>query len=218
VTSSNRQKLKSFFQNQSQLSAASFAELIDAALIRRDDQFYGYWQAGQAYRPGDVVIHQRQLWEMVSEEEICAKPGEAPTEKLPSDWKPFIDDNDWAVLTDESTMWAKAFDKVGIGVGFTEKDLPKARLDIRKLSDEPIYTYNPREAILVEDDAEAENLESDDSPTQKDVETGIGRWLLFPENTPRTQQTFLHYGSPTESAQPDQTSALVTDLSLTAAS
>ncbi len=182
---SNRQKLKDLFHNKSQLSATHFAELIDAALVRQDDKFHGLWRAGQVYRTGDVVVYQRQLWEMVGETEICAKSNEMPSEKQPNSWKSFTDDDDWAVLADEGVMWAKIFDKVGIGVGFDENDLPKARLDIRK-------------------------------------ETG--RWLLFPEAASRTQQTFLHYAFDAEQTAeqtaeqaPPQTSALITDLSLSAA-
>lgn len=222
MSSFHRNKLKSFFKNESQLSAASFVELIDAALIHRDDQFYGKWEVGQAYRPGDVVIYQRQLWEMSNGEEICAKAGEAPTEQRPGDWKPFIDDNDWAVLTDESTMWAKAFDKVGIGMGLTEKDLPRARLDVRKLNDEPTDAYDPRAALYgshatVETSTEDEPEETEAPEDNEEDLSGTGRWLLFPETTNRTQHTFLHYGLPTESAQRNHTSALITDLSLTTA-
>lgn len=74
----SRDELKSFFRNKSQLSEQHFAELINSMLNKRDDRFYGAWQAGRTYRKGDIVYYDRSLWEMTVEEEICGRTEEAP--------------------------------------------------------------------------------------------------------------------------------------------
>jgi hypothetical protein len=138
----NRDELKSLFKNSSRLSEAHFAALIESMLNKRDDQFHGVWKPGQTYRTGDVVIWQGALWEMVAEGEICGKPDQPPSKDNPN-WKSLIipvEDNDWEVIEKEGVMWAKVFDKIGIGIGsFGDASIegsgerPAARLDVRKL-------------------------------------------------------------------------------------
>ncbi|NJP11789.1 MAG: carbohydrate-binding protein [Cyanobacteria bacterium CRU_2_1] len=88
MTLRKRNELKSLFKNKSRLSEAHFAELIDAMLNKRDDQFHGVWKPGQTYQKGDVVYYDRALWEMQTETEICAKDGQQPG--IGSDWKSLL--------------------------------------------------------------------------------------------------------------------------------
>jgi hypothetical protein len=136
----SRNELKSLFKAKSHLSEAHFAALIESMLNKRDDQFHGIWKPGRTYRKGDVVIYRGSLWEMTAEGEICAKPNEPPSKDNPN-WKSLIipvDDDDWEVIATEGVMWAKVFDKIGIGIGSYGNEAggaerPEARLDVRKL-------------------------------------------------------------------------------------
>lgn len=73
-----RYELGKLFSNGNKLSSQHFAALIYSTLNKRDDQFYGVWQAGQTYQKGDVVYYDRALWEMKEEGEICGREEEAP--------------------------------------------------------------------------------------------------------------------------------------------
>ncbi|MUG97766.1 carbohydrate-binding protein [Scytonema sp. UIC 10036] len=83
-----RNELKSLFRNKSRLSETYFAELIDSMLNKRDDQFHGIWKPGQTYQKGDVVYYDCALWEMQSDNEICAKEEQPPG--VSSDWKSLL--------------------------------------------------------------------------------------------------------------------------------
>lgn len=135
----SRQELKSYFQSNSRLSAEAFEMLIDSLLNKRDDQFHGVWRSGRTYCPGDVVIHNGSLWIMSQDMQICSKETDEPS-KDSQDWDSLIipvDDDDWEVPKDEGVMWAKVYEKIGIGIGRykTEDESgerPEARLDVRK--------------------------------------------------------------------------------------
>jgi Chaperone of endosialidase len=134
----NRNELKSFFQASRKLSAADFAELIESMLNKRDDQFHGIWKAGQTYRQNDVVIYDSELWQMIAEGEICSK--NAPPSNQNPQWKSLtIEDDDWEVVPNDNVMWAKVFDRVGIGIGSHQdnaggqSEYPAARLDVQKV-------------------------------------------------------------------------------------
>jgi hypothetical protein len=130
----SRNELKQHFQNNSRLSAEHFKELIDSMLNKRDDQFHGVWKSGRTYQPGDVVIYDGSLWIMSGAGEICSPHDDPPSRENP-DWESLIipvDDDDWEVLKDEGVMWAKVFEKIGIGIGNLEGERPAARLDIRQ--------------------------------------------------------------------------------------
>lgn len=136
----SRNELKSLFKTKSHLSEASFAVLIESMLNKRDDQFHGVWRSGRTYRPGDVVIYNSALWKMIADTEICAKCEESPR-KDSNIWRSLIvpvEDNDWEVIAAEGVMWAKVFDKIGIGIGrhgteAAQRERPEARLDVRQL-------------------------------------------------------------------------------------
>ncbi|BAB75015.1 carbohydrate-binding protein [Anabaena sp. FACHB-709] len=83
-----RNELKSLFKNKSRLSETYFVELIDSTLNKRDDRFHGIWKPGQTYQKGDVVYYNHSLWEMQSENEICAKEEQTPG--ISTDWKSLL--------------------------------------------------------------------------------------------------------------------------------
>jgi hypothetical protein len=135
MRSISRNELKSYFKHNSRLSEDNFAQLIDSMLNKRDDKFHGLWRPGRTYCPGDVVLYHESLWILDSQGEICAHRDHPPSRDS-DDWKSLIipvDDDDWEVLKDEGVMWAKVYEKVGIGIGSFEHDeRPEARLDVRK--------------------------------------------------------------------------------------
>ncbi|MFK8185245.1 MAG: hypothetical protein AB8B99_17875 [Phormidesmis sp.] len=205
----SRERIQNLFGNDQQLSSAHFAVLIESLLNRRDDKFHGAWKSGRAYQPGDVVHYERKLWEMKATQEICSAAAEPPAES-DSDWEAFPDNNDWEVMTEEKAMWAKMFHRVGIGVGCKDElhwERPQAQLDVRNVA---------QPNVLAKDAAFS----------------GVGRWLLFPDQvnaattlpqatppvlseasppvlsplslqTGLAQQTFLHYGPLSQDAIAD---------------
>lgn len=135
MRSISRNELKSYFQNNSRLSADDFARLIDSLLNKRDDKFHGLWRPGRTYCPGDVVLYDESLWILDGQGELCSSR-DTPPSRESEDWKSLIipvDDDDWEVLKDEAIMWAKVYDKIGIGIGNLESgERPAARLDVRQ--------------------------------------------------------------------------------------
>lgn len=135
MRSISRNELKSYFQNNSRLSADDFVRLIDSMLNKRDDKFHGLWRSGRTYCPGDVVLYDESLWILDGQGEICSSRDNPPGRESDT-WKSLIipvDDDDWEVLKDEAVMWAKVYDKIGIGIGNLENgERPEARLDVRR--------------------------------------------------------------------------------------
>ncbi|NEP17170.1 MAG: tail fiber domain-containing protein [Leptolyngbya sp. SIO4C1] len=135
MRSISRNELKSYFQNNTRLSEADFVRLIDATLNKRDDKFHGLWRPGRTYCPGDVVLYDESLWILGGTGEICSNRNNPPS-RDGEDWKSLIipvDDDDWEVLKDEGVMWAKVYEKIGIGIGsFEQEERPEAQLDVRK--------------------------------------------------------------------------------------
>ncbi|BCL33735.1 carbohydrate-binding protein [Nostoc sp. MS1] len=86
----NRYDLKILFKNKSRLSETQFADLIDSTLNKKEDKFYGVWQKGRTYSPGDVVYYQGVLWEVQAATEICAKDNEEPG--TCSNWKSHVNE------------------------------------------------------------------------------------------------------------------------------
>jgi hypothetical protein len=211
---SSRAVLESRFQKGKYLSSEDFATLIQSMLNKHDDHFHGIWKKGREYCKGDIVlhcveetvegktvIHSCNFWMMNADQCICA--AQAPPEDLER-WLPFPDDGDWVVRPQQGTLWAKVFERVGIGIGSDGEtgDRPQARLDVRKIGS-PVLQQSS----------------SQSQPSQE----GQGRWLLFPQGATQTQTTLLHYagdiqktGTPNQPPlyQPEQLSYLVTGLSL----
>lgn len=149
-----REGLKSIFVNGAIPTDKDFRDLIDSALIRRDDCFFGKWQAGTTYYHGDVVLYKKSLYLLVlgeNNEECEPEEKEENKENTGSDlpknicsvdppeedkrWcllELQIEDDDWEIIIneedgDQSVMVAKVFGRIGMGT-----DNPEARLDIRK--------------------------------------------------------------------------------------
>jgi hypothetical protein len=221
---SDRDTLKIRFQRGRHLSNEDFSTLIDSMLNKRADQFHGTWQLGRTYCNGDVVLHCTKkdengkaviqscnLWMMKAETCICAD--QEPSHDS-QHWMPFPDDGDWVALADEGAMWAKVYDRVGIGIGSEGGDRPQARLDVRKI--------NPPASQAASGNAAVTTSTPEAAPPTKAA--GQGRWLLFPQEATHTQTTLLHYAGSIQSAdaadqktvgthQPQQVSYLVTGLS-----
>ena len=205
---SNRETLKLQFQPGRHLSAGDFEALIDSMLNKYTDQFHGVWKPGRTYCHGDVVLYYQEenhdgqksiescnFWVMKRERCVCA------SQVPPKDsecWKPFPDDGDWVALADKGVMWAKVFDRVGIGIGdedgdrTDERNHPQARLDVRKISrpaNEETPPAQPHDKDSKDSCATATGSPAPPSSTGK----GEGRWLLFPQGATQTQATLLHY-------------------------
>lgn len=104
TTLRNRNELKSLFKNNTHLSVTHFQELITSLLNKKEDKFHGIWKAGQTYQTGDVVYHERTLWEMVEVKEICAKGGEEPG--ISNKWKSRLWDLEQKVNTIQQDLQA----------------------------------------------------------------------------------------------------------------
>ncbi|BAY23220.1 hypothetical protein NIES2100_29840 [Calothrix sp. NIES-2100] len=78
MTLKNRNELNILFTSNTYLSVTHFHELITSLLNKKEDKFHGVWKPHQTYQKGDVVYYERALWEMIADNEICAKGGEEP--------------------------------------------------------------------------------------------------------------------------------------------
>lgn len=148
MATKKRLELKALFKNGSIPTAQHFADLIDSTLNKRDDHFFGLWQPGTAYYPGDVVIFGKSMY-MVRAETLKPPP-EAPcppaTEENtavqpvcsatppPEDTDHWcvldfdLQDDDWTIEPGNKFMYATnlAHD-VGIGT-----DCPTAKLHVEE--------------------------------------------------------------------------------------
>ncbi len=150
-----------------------------------------------------TVIARCNFWMMWTEPCIC---GEKSPPESPEHWMPFPDDGDWVALPEKGMMWAKVFDRVGIGVGpeagdrTDERNYPQARLDVRKLSYPAALKSDAPKSDAPKSDApksDAPKPESGSSSTSNSpppvAQKGDGRWILFPSEAAQTQMTLLHY-------------------------
>lgn len=210
---SDRKSLKTRFQNDKYLSASDFEILINSMLNKFEDKFHGKWEKGKTYCTGDVVFYFQEkdnttstnqegrqedteatiencnFWMMKSNQCIC---GKQPPPNALQHWMPFPDDGDWVTLPDQSVMWAKVFDRVGIGIGNKSGDRPQARLDVRKIgSPANEETASPTSSAKDAKDSSAATVSP--APPPSSSGKGEGRWLLFPQGATQTQATLLHY-------------------------
>jgi hypothetical protein len=99
MTLKPRAELVQQFKAGARPSQSDFADLIASTLNKRDDQLQGRWEAGAAYRKGDVVIHDRTFWELDAEG-ICSENGHPPSTDN-KDWLPLLvpaADEDWTLV------------------------------------------------------------------------------------------------------------------------
>lgn len=163
-----RQTLYSIFVNGAIPTQNDYRDLVDSALNRRDDRFFGEWQKGMKYCEGDVVIFGKALYKLLKteEESPCPLPdGEGSSEdeedacycsitEPPLDAKHWctlelkLKDKDWEIVLEPEgdpngrvTTIYQPTAQVGIGT-----NNPKALLDIsnqNKILLEPAETGNP---------------------------------------------------------------------------
>ncbi len=123
-----RGDLTKLFGNSTVPEASSFAALINSTLVKRDDQFYGKWQAGVGYAKGDVVLYNNTFYYFV---EKGKKPNGSDCNcddcgnTAPSDesccWKPIrfkTTDHEWDFIVENKQntgLIANASGKMGIG-------------------------------------------------------------------------------------------------------
>lgn len=98
-----RQTLYSIFVNGAIPTQNDYRDLIDSALNRRDDHFFGEWQKGMKYCEGDVVIYGKALYKLLkTEEESPCPPEEDAIENGDGCYcsviEPPFDDQNWCVL------------------------------------------------------------------------------------------------------------------------
>lgn len=149
----SREKLKLKFKNGLFPTQDDFANLIDSALNKRDDHFFGKWQEGRKYCEEDVVIYDKALYilrlleeaendcgsDTTTEEDstvIPAKDNNCYCSIIPpnrdGNWcllELKVNDDDWEIVQDRPEdpkfMYAKVNGNVGIG-----SKKPSAKLDI----------------------------------------------------------------------------------------
>lgn len=152
-----RAALKGQFQNGSIPTAQHFGDLIDSALNKQDDQFYGYWQPGVAHRVNDVVIYCDSMYVLYktdnNEPSYCHTA--APVDDK-SHWRQLqftLQDKDWVIPEAETETYIYAHperaQRVGIGHNRAPKngpnvptDQPDAQLHIIE-KDRGEFLFNP---------------------------------------------------------------------------
>lgn len=164
----NREALYAKFKSGAIPTQKDFEDLINSVLVKRDDQFFGKWQSGIGYSPGDVVIYNKTLYVFLSATEVkenpehkakyadCASDDDCCDGKTPDNccrWKQIhvdCDDGDWRILTktqkneagkDEIIpvgMYALVYGKIGIG----ETD-PQAFLHLNDKAHNSQFLFNP---------------------------------------------------------------------------
>ncbi|MCB0573392.1 MAG: hypothetical protein KDC61_02350 [Saprospiraceae bacterium] len=124
----DRTALKALFANGSIPTAKNFGDLIDSALIKRDDQFHGYWRSGTAYRLGDVVIWCKSMFMLfhIDSGDTHCSTDEPQNDK--SHWSQLqfdLEDKDWVIPESDAADYIFAHPerakKVGIGQNKKEK-------------------------------------------------------------------------------------------------
>ncbi|MBD2095621.1 tail fiber domain-containing protein [Trichocoleus sp. FACHB-591] len=177
-------------------------------LNKFEDKFHGKWEKGKTYCTGDVVFYFQEkkgdnktiiescnFWMMWADRCIC---GDKPPPERPEHWMPFPDDGDWVALPEKGVMWAKVFDRVGIGIGSEpgdrsdERNYPQARLDVRKIG-HPANEATPPPQSPDKDSKDSSATATVSPAPPSSTGKGEGRWLLFPQGATQTQTTLLHY-------------------------
>ncbi len=149
MATKRRPELKSLFKNGSVPTAQHFADLIDSTLNKRDDHFFGLWQPGTAYYPGEVVIYGKSIYMLLGTvtkqpppKVVKGAPVDPQTEPGPycsaitpdkdtANWCMLdfdLQDEDWTIVKDSNIMYAtNLLHNVGIGT-----DCPMAKLHVEE--------------------------------------------------------------------------------------
>jgi hypothetical protein len=156
-----RDELKLDFKNGNLPTERHFKDLIDSLLNRKDDNFFGQWQKGVKYCPGDVVLWKKSLFIAVDKngEPKCQPVSDEASKKDESDcfcsstspdedsfhWQSVelqMTDDDWQVVLGEpgkcdDIMYAKVWGKIGMGTSN-----PQARVEI-KVANKGSFLFDP---------------------------------------------------------------------------
>lgn len=147
MASISRAALKAQFKSGAAPTPQDYFNLVDSTLVKRDDAFFGKWQPGVSYQPGDVVIYERVLYICKATKEDCPCADDKPQQETPGTenstfcskeppdqdkrWEPLkMEDDDWEVVKkdppEKDIMYAKVTHRIGMGT--TE---PLARVHIQ---------------------------------------------------------------------------------------
>ncbi len=135
-----RSELKKSFSDNAVPLPTDFFNLIDSALLKADDQFFGKWRAGYAYKPGDVVLYVDKLYtfsgissNMTDKDCDCGGGNQPPGDK--GCWDELridMNDHDWEIVRNDKKeplyMYAAVHGKIGIGT--KKEESPKAFLHL----------------------------------------------------------------------------------------
>jgi hypothetical protein len=147
MATKRRTELKALFKNGSVPTAQHFADLIDSTINKRDDHFFGLWQPGAAYFPGDVVIYGKSMYMLQAETSVAPQPVKGQKLQPETPPKPYcsatpppddksnwcmldfdLQDDDWTIDPTKQFMYATNLaHEVGIGT-----DCPMAKLHVEE--------------------------------------------------------------------------------------
>lgn len=151
-----RETLKGLFQNGAIPTAQHFGDLIDSALNKQDDQFYGYWRTGVAHKINDVVIYCDSIYVLYNtdaQETYCSATDPVNDDKHWRQLKFKLQDLDWVIPQEETENYIYAHatraQRVGIGHNKAPKtgvnapvEQPAAQLHIYE-KDRGEFLFNP---------------------------------------------------------------------------
>ncbi|MCW3464573.1 tail fiber domain-containing protein [Chitinophaga nivalis] len=224
-----RDALKGRFKSGAIPTPQDFINLIDSALVRRDDAFFGKWQSGTCYYEGDVVLYNNALYSCVPDQQHpCGCEGESSTagkgtdpggpvghcsvdnpEKDKDNWIMLdIDatDEDWEIIRDAAEvpviMYAKVFGKIGMGT----QD-PAARVHIQDDNLNAGFLFSPDGAndpeFVIERNGEGQRRDFSQTVTNSKVRftTNTEGFLFNAQFDPTRQENEKDKGESVRSRQ-----------------
>lgn len=191
-----RFELEQKFKNGCLPAEEDFKDLIHSMLNRKDDRFFGRWQQGMQYCPGDVVLCRKSLYiaSGTLEELECKPVGAERPEAGPSNcfcsqdppyedkahWSHLtleMEDGDWEVKLGEpgkgdDIMYAKVWGKIGMGT-----ESPKARVDIT-VKEKGSFLFDPGDKNAPEFVIQDATCAEEDPEVRQSVNKGEAYWYI----------------------------------------